>query len=105
METPVKMQASSATTVTAPAPASSPVPSQSHKTTKRSAKDYIFGKLIGDGCYSTVFLAKDIHTGKEYASKCTYTTFDSFKVKLFNFIIIIIHYITKVVKYSLICFS
>lgn len=69
VETPVKMQASSATTVTAPAPASSPVPSQSHKTTKRSAKDYIFGKLIGDGCYSTVFLAKDIHTGKEYAIK------------------------------------
>lgn len=36
---------------------------------KRSAEDFIFGKVIGDGCYSTVFLAKDIHTGKEYASK------------------------------------
>lgn len=37
--------------------------------TKRTAKDYIFGKMIGEGCYSTVYLAKDIHTGKEYASK------------------------------------
>ncbi|XP_030035428.1 3-phosphoinositide-dependent protein kinase 1 isoform X1 [Manduca sexta] len=70
VETPVKMQASSpATTVTAPTPNPSPAPSQNHKATKRSAKDYIFGKLIGEGCYSTVFLAKDIHTGKEYAIK------------------------------------
>lgn len=52
----------------APAPASSSDQNQAQKPTKRTAKDYIFGKLIGDGCYSTVFLAKDIHSGKEYAS-------------------------------------
>ncbi|XP_073947302.1 phosphoinositide-dependent kinase 1 isoform X2 [Choristoneura fumiferana] len=58
---------------TAAAPASThaatPTPTQANKPTKRTAKDYIFGKLIGEGCYSTVFLAKDIHTGKEYAIK------------------------------------
>lgn len=68
-ETPVKMQAPPTAPASSPAQNSSPPPSQSYRTTKRSAKDYIFGKLIGDGCYSTVFLAKDIHTGKEYAIK------------------------------------
>lgn len=68
-ETPVKMQAPPAAATPTPAPASSPVPSHSYRPTKRTAKDYIFGKLIGDGCYSTVFLAKDIHSGKEYASE------------------------------------
>ncbi|CAK1586247.1 unnamed protein product [Parnassius mnemosyne] len=68
-ESPIKMQASQATAAPVPAPASTPASSQSFRPTKRTAKDYIFGKLIGDGCYSTVFLAKDIHTGKEYAIK------------------------------------
>ncbi|CAG9087948.1 unnamed protein product [Plutella xylostella] len=48
-----------------PPPVSTTIPNKS----KRTAQDYIFGKVIGDGCYSTVFLAKDIHTGKEYAIK------------------------------------
>lgn len=82
VETPIKMQAASApspaatpsvptTTVPSPtsAPTSSPASNQVQKPTKRTAKDYIFGKLIGDGCFSTVFLAKDIHSGKEYAIK------------------------------------
>lgn len=70
VETPVKMQASSAAAATpAHTATSSPTLNQAHKNVKRSAKDYIFGKLIGEGCYSTVYLAKDIHTGKEYASK------------------------------------
>ncbi|CAH0694200.1 unnamed protein product [Spodoptera exigua] len=77
VETPIKMQAAPAPAPTTPAPASaapsapapSPAASQAQKPTKRTAKDYIFGKLIGEGCYSTVFLAKDIHSGKEYAIK------------------------------------
>ncbi|XP_068618792.1 3-phosphoinositide-dependent protein kinase 1 isoform X1 [Battus philenor] len=68
-ESPVKMQASQAAAAPVATPTSTPASSQSFKPTKRTAKDYIFGKLIGDGCYSTVFLAKDIHTGKEYAIK------------------------------------
>ncbi|XP_072947514.1 3-phosphoinositide-dependent protein kinase 1 isoform X2 [Epargyreus clarus] len=69
VESPVKMQASQAAATPVPTPTSTPASSQSFRHTKRTAKDYRFGKLIGDGCYSTVFLAKDIHTGKEYAIK------------------------------------
>lgn len=69
VETPVKMQTSPAAAALSPAPASSPAPTQPFRQTKRTPDDYIFGKLIGDGCYSTVFLAKDIHSGKEYAIK------------------------------------
>lgn len=36
---------------------------------KRSASDYIFGKVLGEGSFSIVYLAKDVHTNKEYASK------------------------------------
>ncbi|KAL4703288.1 hypothetical protein ACJJTC_015420 [Scirpophaga incertulas] len=68
VESPIKMQASPAATAPGSTPTSSPA-SQSYKPTKRTAKDYIFGKLIGDGMFSTVFLAKDIHSGKEYAIK------------------------------------
>lgn len=39
------------------------------KFSKRSLNDYIFGKVIGEGSFSTVFLAKDIHTGRQYAIK------------------------------------
>lgn len=37
--------------------------------TKRSANDFIFGKQIGEGSFSTVYLAKDIHTSREWAVK------------------------------------
>ncbi|XP_071449994.1 3-phosphoinositide-dependent protein kinase 1 [Hetaerina americana] len=48
----------------------SPPPDRSPKTpAKRSPKDYIFGKVIGEGSFSTVYLAKYIHTGKEFAIK------------------------------------
>ncbi|XP_050699949.1 3-phosphoinositide-dependent protein kinase 1-like isoform X2 [Eriocheir sinensis] len=36
---------------------------------KRSDRDFIFGKLIGEGSFSSVYLAKDIHTSQEYAVK------------------------------------
>ncbi|XP_076672178.1 phosphoinositide-dependent kinase 1 isoform X3 [Andrena cerasifolii] len=42
---------------------------QNPPTHKRSPKDFIFGKVIGEGSFSTVYLAKDIHTSQEYAIK------------------------------------
>ncbi|XP_067216150.1 3-phosphoinositide-dependent protein kinase 1 isoform X2 [Linepithema humile] len=39
------------------------------QTHKRTPKDFIFGKVIGEGSFSTVYLAKDIHTSREYAIK------------------------------------
>ncbi|XP_028128946.1 3-phosphoinositide-dependent protein kinase 1 isoform X4 [Diabrotica virgifera virgifera] len=36
---------------------------------KRTSDDYIFGKVVGEGSFSTVYLAKDIHTHKEHAIK------------------------------------
>ncbi|XP_050352071.1 3-phosphoinositide-dependent protein kinase 1 isoform X1 [Nymphalis io] len=68
-ESPIKMQASQAAAAPVQTPTSTHSSKEAYRHTKRTAKDYIFGKLIGDGCYSTVFLAKDIHTGKEYAIK------------------------------------
>jgi hypothetical protein len=38
---------------------------------KRSANDFRFLKAIGEGSFSTVYLAQDIHTKKKYASKLT----------------------------------
>lgn len=35
---------------------------------KRDPNDYIFGKAIGEGSFSTVYLAKDIHTNMICAS-------------------------------------
>lgn len=37
---------------------------------RKSAADFIFGKVIGEGSFSSVYLAKCVHTNKEYASKC-----------------------------------
>lgn len=36
---------------------------------KTSPDDYIFGRVIGEGSFSTVYLAKEIESGREYASK------------------------------------
>lgn len=38
---------------------------------KKNANDFRFGKVIGEGSFSTVYLAKEITSGKEYASKMT----------------------------------
>lgn len=35
----------------------------------RGVNDFRFGISIGEGSFSTVYLAKDIHTNREYASK------------------------------------
>ncbi|MCL4122502.1 UNVERIFIED_CONTAM: hypothetical protein GTU68_021982, partial [Idotea baltica] len=47
---------------------------------KRTDKDFIFGKLIGEGSFSSVYLAKDIHSNKEYAIK----TCEKFHIKKEN---------------------
>ncbi|XP_055327459.1 3-phosphoinositide-dependent protein kinase 1-like [Paramacrobiotus metropolitanus] len=36
---------------------------------KRTADDFIFEKVLGEGSFSTVYLARDIHTSKQYAIK------------------------------------
>lgn len=36
---------------------------------RRTANDFRFGRSIGEGSFSTVYMAEDIHTRKEYASK------------------------------------
>lgn len=36
---------------------------------KKKPSDFVFGKVIGEGSYSTVFLAKEISTKKEFAIK------------------------------------
>ncbi|EFX72775.1 putative PDK-1 [Daphnia pulex] len=36
---------------------------------KKGPNDFIFGRVLGDGSFSTVYLAKDIQTGKEFAIK------------------------------------
>ncbi|KAK4877471.1 hypothetical protein RN001_009977 [Aquatica leii] len=46
-----------------------PPPPSDEATRKRSASDFVFGKVIGEGSFSTVYLAKDIHTNKEFAIK------------------------------------
>lgn len=46
---------------------------QINKNTKQNRKftamDYKFGKVIGEGSYSTVYLAKEVESGKEFASE------------------------------------
>ncbi|EFA00152.1 3-phosphoinositide-dependent protein kinase 1 [Tribolium castaneum] len=36
---------------------------------KRTSADFVFGKVIGEGSFSTVYLAKDVHTSREFAIK------------------------------------
>lgn len=42
---------------------------ESQEQRKKTPLDFIFGKVIGEGSFSTVYLAKDIQTNKEFASK------------------------------------
>ncbi|XP_076865384.1 3-phosphoinositide-dependent protein kinase 1a isoform X2 [Brachyhypopomus gauderio] len=43
-----------------------PLPSQQHK---KGPEDFKFGRIIGEGAFSTVVLARELSTGKEYAIK------------------------------------
>lgn len=36
---------------------------------KKTAEDFIFGKLLGEGSFSSVYLAKDVKSNKECASE------------------------------------
>lgn len=66
-------------------------------TAKRTANDYRFGKTIGEGSFSSVYIAQDIHTKKEVASKynnntdfsiihlCLYSKYVYFSRFLFSF--------------------
>lgn len=48
----------------------SSAPTANNRTpSKRSANDFIFGKYIGEGSFSTVYLAREINTHREFASK------------------------------------
>ncbi|XP_046750227.1 3-phosphoinositide-dependent protein kinase 1 isoform X1 [Diprion similis] len=51
-------------------PTTNPALAHTNRTpAKYTPKDFIFGKVIGEGSFGTVYLAKDIHTGKEHAIK------------------------------------
>lgn len=39
------------------------------KPVKKTPNDFVFGKVIGEGSFSTVYLAKETSTGKEFAIK------------------------------------
>lgn len=60
------------TTTTQPTPPTAHTPQSNviaTRPTKRTANDYRFGKTIGEGSFSTVYLAKDIYTNREVASE------------------------------------
>ncbi|XP_044005061.1 3-phosphoinositide-dependent protein kinase 1 isoform X1 [Aphidius gifuensis] len=61
----------SSTTTTSTTTSSSTPTTKTDETiiVKRSPKDFIFGKVIGEGSFSTVYLAKDIHSNQELAIK------------------------------------
>lgn len=43
--------------------------SNNTRPARRTANDYRFGKTIGEGSFSSVYIAQDIHTKKEVASE------------------------------------
>ncbi|XP_059172685.1 3-phosphoinositide-dependent protein kinase 1-like [Physella acuta] len=48
---------------------SDPTHSVAKPKAKKTPNDFIFGKVIGEGSYSTVYLAKEVSTQREYAIK------------------------------------
>lgn len=58
------------TAITTTSSSTTAATTNSARTPKRTANDYRFGKTIGEGSFSSVYIAQDIHTKKEVASKC-----------------------------------
>jgi serine/threonine protein kinase len=53
----------------------------SQERPRATPDDFIFGKMIGEGSFSSVFLAKDVKTDREYAIKvriqlCSYDFYE-----------------------------
>lgn len=59
------------TTTTTPTPVPANATINNSRNAKRTANDYRFGKTIGEGSFSSVYIAQDIHSKKEVASKCS----------------------------------
>lgn len=51
---------------------------------KKSSSNFRFGKVIGEGSFSTVYIAKEISSGKEYASKLRKLRFHSEWLNIFG---------------------
>uniref|UniRef100_A0A0B7AQB0 3-phosphoinositide-dependent protein kinase 1 n=2 Tax=Arion vulgaris TaxID=1028688 RepID=A0A0B7AQB0_9EUPU len=58
-----------ATDTAKPLPDSSSGQTSAQSKTKKTPNDFIFGKVIGEGSYSTVYLARDVSTQREFAIK------------------------------------
>ena len=52
----------------------------SQERRRATPEDFLFGKLIGEGSFSCVFLAKEIKTGREVAIKVSFLKFHSFRI-------------------------
>ena len=51
----------------------------SQERRRATPEDFLFGKLIGEGSFSCVFLAKEIKTGREVAIKVSFFNFSFLK--------------------------
>ncbi|XP_027039346.1 putative 3-phosphoinositide-dependent protein kinase 2, partial [Pocillopora damicornis] len=47
----------------------SPTSSTTPAVKKKKPEDFKFGKVLGEGSFSTVYVVREISTGKEYAMK------------------------------------
>lgn len=64
-----KREENQSSSVHTPTSAGTTTTTSTPKPQKRTANDFRFGKTIGEGSFSTVYLAEDIHSRKEYAIK------------------------------------
>lgn len=61
-------QSTKSTTTTTSSPTAT-LANNAKTPSKKTANDFIFGKYIGEGSFSTVYLAREINTHREYASE------------------------------------